>query len=145
MKMTVSAKAETVERRWYVVDAASAPLGRVASRVAAVLRGKHKPSYTPHVDCGDHVIVVNAEQLQLTGGKMDGKIYDRYSGYQSGRYLRTAREQMDRDPSVVVESAVRGMLPKNKLGRAMLKKLKVYNGAEHPHAAQSPEPLELNL
>ena len=145
MKITVSAKAADVERKWYVVDASSAPLGRVATRVASVLRGKHKPSYTPHVDCGDHVIIVNAEQLQLTGNKMDLKLYDRYSGYQSGRFVRTAREQFDRDPRVMVEAAVKGMLPKTKLGRAMFKKLKVYTGAEHPHAAQNPEPLTLNV
>ena len=145
MKMTASAKPDAVGRRWYVVDAGSAPLGRIASQVAHVLRGKHKPSYTPHVDGGDHVIVVNAAGLKLTGGKMDGKIYDRYSGYQSGRYVRTAREQYDRDPRVIVEAAIKGMLPKTKLGRAMFKKLKVYQGAEHPHAAQNPEPLELKI
>ena len=145
MKMTASAKPDAVERRWYVVDAGAAPLGRIASQVAHVLRGKHKPSYTPHLDGGDHVIVVNAAGLKLTGGKMDGKIYDRYSGYQSGRYVRTAREQYDRDPRVIVEAAIKGMLPKTKLGRAMFKKLKVYQGAEHPHAAQNPEPLELKI
>ncbi len=145
MKTTASAKPETVERRWFVVDAGAAPLGRIASQVAHVLRGKHKPSYTPHVDCGDHVVIVNAAGLKLTGGKMEGKIYDRYSGYQSGRYVRTAQEQYDRDPRTIVESAVRGMLPKTKLGRAMFKKLKVYEGAEHPHAAQNPQPLELKV
>ena len=145
MKTPVSAKAEDVARRWYIVDASSAPLGRIASQVAHVLRGKHKPNFTPHVDCGDHVIVINAEGLQLTGNKLDGKTYDRYSGYQSGRYVRTAREQLDIDPTEMVENAVRGMLPKTRLGRQMIKKLKVYVGAEHPHAAQKPEALELSL
>ena len=145
MKITQSAKPETVVRRWYVVDCSAAPLGRVATQVATVLRGKHKPSYTPHVDCGDHVIIINADQLKLTGNKLDLKLYDRYSGFQSGRHVRTAREQFDRDPRVMVEAAVKGMLPKTKLGRAMFKKLKVYNGAEHPHAAQNPEPLTLNV
>jgi len=145
VKTTASAKAAEIERHWYVVDASAAPLGRIASQVAHVLRGKHKPYFTPHVDCGDHVIVINAEQLQLTGGKMDGKLYDRYSGFQSGRYVRTAREQHERDPRVMVEHAIKGMLPKTKLGRAMFKKLKVYEGAEHPHKAQNPEALELKV
>lgn len=145
MKVTASAKATDIDRQWYVVDAGSAPLGRIASQIAHVLRGKHRPNFTPHIDCGDHVIVINASELQLTGGKMDGKIYDRYSGYQSGRYVRTAREQHERDPRVMVESAVKGMLPKTKLGRAMFKKLKVYEGAEHPHAAQNPQPLEVKI
>jgi large subunit ribosomal protein L13 len=141
---TYSAKSSDVERKWYVVDAASAPLGRMATQVATLLRGKHKPIYTPHVDTGDHVIVINADQLQLTGLKMDQKVYDRYSGYQSGRYERTAREQLALDSTEMVLSAVRGMLPKTKLGRQMITKLKVYAGSEHPHAAQNPEVFEVN-
>lgn len=141
---TYSAKPSDVERKWFVVDAASAPLGRMATRVATMLCGKHKPMYTPHIDTGDHVIVINADQLQLTGLKMDQKIYDRYSGYTGGRYERTAREQMEIDSTEMVRAAVKGMLPKTKLGRQMITKLKVYAGSEHPHTAQNPEPLELS-
>ena len=142
---TYSAKSGDVQRKWFVVDAASAPLGRMATQVATLLRGKHKPMYTPHIDTGDHVIVINADQLKLTGLKMDQKIYDRYSGYTGGRYVRTAREQMEIDSTEMVRSAVRGMLPKNKLGRQMITKLKVYTGSDHPHTAQSPEAFELNV
>ena len=141
---TYSAKSSDVQRKWYVVDAASAPLGRMATQVATLLRGKHKPMYTPHIDTGDHVIVINADQLKLTGLKMDQKVYDRYSGYNSGRFVRTASEQLAIDSTEMVYSAVRGMLPKNKLGRQMITKLKVYTGSEHPHAAQNPEAFELN-
>lgn len=141
---TYSAKPSDVERKWFVVDAASAPLGRVATQVATLLRGKHKPIYTPHIDTGDHVIVINADQLQLTGLKLDQKIYDRYSGYQGGRSVRTAREQLAIDSTEMVLSAVRGMLPKTKLGRQMITKLKVYPGSEHPHAPQKPEAFELS-
>ena len=142
---TYSAKSGDVERKWFVIDAASAPLGRMATQVATLLRGKHKPMYTPHIDTGDHVIVINSDQLQLSGLKMDQKIYDRYSGYTGGRYVRTAREQMEIDSTEMVLSAVRGMLPKNKLGRQMITKLKVYTGSDHPHTAQSPEAFELNV
>ena len=142
---TYSAKSSDVERKWFVIDAASAPLGRMATQVATLLRGKHKPMYTPHVDTGDHVIVINADQLQLSGQKMDQKVYDRYSGYTGGRYERTAREQLELDSTEMVRAAVRGMLPKTKLGRQMIAKLKVYSGSEHPHAAQNPEALELNV
>lgn len=141
---TYSAKSGDVQRKWYVVDAASAPLGRMATQVATLLRGKHKPMYTPHVDTGDHVIVINADQLQLTGQKMDQKVYDRYTGYTGGRYERTAREQLEIDSTEMVLSAVRGMLPKTKLGRQMITKLKVYTGSEHPHSAQNPEVFEVN-
>jgi len=141
---TYSAKSSDVQRKWFVVDAASAPLGRMATQVATILRGKHKPMYTPHVDTGDHVIVINADQLQLTGQKMDQKVYDRYSGYTGGRYERTAREQLEIDSTEMVLSAVRGMLPKTKLGRQMITKLKVYAGGEHPHSAQNPEVFEVN-
>ena len=142
---TDSAKSSDVERKWFVIDAASAPLGRMATQVATLLRGKHKPMYTPHVDTGDHVIVINADQLQLSGQKMDQKVYDRYSGYTGGRYERTAREQLELDSTEMVRAAVRGMLPKTKLGRQMIAKLKVYSGSEHPHAAQNPEAFELNV
>jgi len=138
---TYSAKPHEIDRKWFVVDAATAPLGRISSRVASILRGKHKPMYTPHMDTGDHVIVINADQLVLTGAKMTDKTYARYSGFQSGLRERTAQEQMDRDSTVVVVHAVKGMLPKNRLGRQMLTKLKVYAGSEHPHASQKPEPL----
>ena len=142
---TYSAKSGDVVRKWFVVDAASAPLGRMATQVATLLRGKHKPMYTPHIDTGDHVIVINSDQLRLSGLKMDQKIYDRYSGYTGGRYVRTAREQMEIDSTEMVRSAVRGMLPKNKLGRQMITKLKIYTGSDHPHTAQSPEAFELNV
>jgi len=138
---TYSAKPHEIDRKWFVVDAATAPLGRISSRVASILRGKHKPMYTPHMDTGDHVIVINADQLVLTGAKMTDKTYARYSGFQSGLGERTAQVQMDRDSTVVVVHAVKGMLPKNRLGRQMLTKLKVYAGSEHPHASQKPEPL----
>ena len=140
---TYSAKAQDVERHWFVVDATDVPLGRLASRVATVLRGKHKPIFTPHVDTGDHVVVLNAGAVKLTGNKLDQKIYDRYSGYPSGRRTRTAREMLAQRPEEVITLAVRGMLPKNRLGRAMIKKLKVYAQGTHPHAAQKPEPLEM--
>lgn len=140
---TFSAKADDVERHWYVVDASEAPLGRLATRVATVLRGKHKAIYTPHVDTGDFVVVVNAKSLQFTGRKMDDKIYDRYTGFHGGLRKRTARQQLEIDPTAMVVQAVRGMLPKNRLGRAMIKKLKVYAGSEHPHAAQKPEAMSV--
>ncbi|MBE3597239.1 MAG: 50S ribosomal protein L13 [Hydrogenibacillus sp.] len=131
------------ERRWYVVDAAGKTLGRLASEVAALLRGKHKPTFTPHVDMGDFVIVINAEHIHLTGKKWTDKIYYSHSGYPGGLKARTAREMRERAPERMIELAVWGMLPKNRLGRKMLKKLKVYRGAEHPHAAQNPIPYEL--
>ncbi len=130
-------------RRWYVADAQGQVLGRLATRLATVLRGKHKPTYTPHVDGGDHVIVINAEQVVLTGKKRTDKIYYRHSGYPGGIKARTAEEILNTHPERIIEMAVKGMLPKNPLGRAMLKKLKVYAGPEHKHEAQSPKPLEL--
>ena len=140
---TYSAKPQDIDAKWFVIDASVAPLGRLATRVATVIRGKHKPIFTPHMDTGDFVIVINAENLVFTGQKMEQKIYDRYSGYQSGRRERTAAEQLEIDPTVMVSHAVKGMLPKGRLGRSLLKKLKVYSGAEHPHKAQQPEPLSL--
>jgi large subunit ribosomal protein L13 len=132
-----------VQREWYVVDAAGQTLGRLAARVARILRGKHKPTYSPSVDTGDFVIVVNAEKIHVTGRKLDQKIYYRYSGYPGGLKEITLRNLLQRHPSRVIEHAVRGMLPKNRLGRQMFKKLKVYAGPEHPHAAQQPKQLEL--
>ncbi len=140
---TYSAREEDIERQWYVVDAQGKTLGRLSSEIARILRGKHKPIYTPHVDCGDYVVVINAEKVWTTGRKLDQKIYYRHSGYPGGLKEITLREQLGRFPERVIEHAVKGMLPKNRLGRRMFKKLKVYAGAEHPHAAQQPQPLEL--
>ncbi|MCR9102604.1 MAG: 50S ribosomal protein L13 [bacterium] len=140
---TQSAKKEEVERKWHIIDAEGEVVGRMCTKIASVLRGKHKPSYTPHVDTGDYVIVINAGKIRFTGNKLDQKEYQRYSGYPGGQKSRTAREMLDKKPIGVVEAAVRGMLPKNRLGRAMFKKLFVYEGAEHPHEAQKPEKLEL--
>lgn len=136
---TISAKKETVERKWYVIDADGETVGRLCTRIAAVLRGKHKPSYTPHVDCGDFVIVVNADKVRFTGNKMVDKTYLTYSGYPGGQKSIRAEELLEKKPIAIVETAVKGMLPKTKLGRAMFKKLFVYEGAEHPHQAQQPE------
>lgn len=140
---TFSAKAAEVEREWWVVDAEGETLGRLATRVASILRGKHKPIFTPNVDTGDFVIVVNADKVAVTGAKLDQKIYYRHSGYPGGLKERTLREQLQRAPERVIETAVRGMLPKNKLGRAMFRKLKVYAGPTHPHQAQQPKPLAI--
>lgn len=142
MKTTVI-KAADIERTWYVIDAEGQTLGRLASQVAAVLRGKHKPTYSPSVDCGDYVIVLNADKILVTGNKMDDKMYYRHSGYPGGLTELSLRQQLDRYPTRPVELAVKGMLPKNKLGRKMIKKLKVYTGSEHPHEAQQPVSLEL--
>ncbi|MAT54516.1 MAG: 50S ribosomal protein L13 [Saprospirales bacterium] len=137
---TESAKKETVERKWYVVDAEGQTAGRLFSRIAHVLRGKHKPSFTPHVDTGDYVIVINADKIRFTGNKLQQKEYIRYTGYPGGQRRETAANLLQRKPEAVIENGVKGMLPKNKLGRAMIKKLFVYAGSEHPHAAQKPEP-----
>ena len=140
---TYSAKPQEVERKWFVVDAQGQTLGRLATRVATLLRGKHKAIYTPHIDCGDYVIVVNAEKVAVTGHKLDDKIYYRHSNYPGGLRQVTLRRQLQIHPERVIESAVRGMLPKNRLGRKMFKKLKVYAGPEHPHQAQQPEDLDI--
>jgi len=140
---TYVTRSKDVQREWYVVDAAGQTLGRLAARVARILRGKHKPTYSPSVDTGDFVIVVNAEKIHVTGRKLDQKIYYRYSGYPGGLKEITLRNLLQRHPTRVIEHAVRGMLPKNRLGRQMFKKLKVYAGPDHPHAAQQPEQLEL--
>jgi large subunit ribosomal protein L13 len=140
---TFSAKPHEVEREWFVVDAQGETLGRLATRIAATLRGKHKPIYTPHVDCGDYVIVINADKINVTGQKLDQKMYYRHSGYPGGLRQISLRRQLQKHPERVIEAAVRGMLPKNRLGRKMFKKLKVYAGPDHPHQAQQPKPLEL--
>jgi len=137
---TYSAKPGEIERRWYVVDAEGQNLGRLATRIADTLRGKGKPQYTPHIDTGDFVVVVNAEKISVTGKKLEQKIYYRHSGYPGGLRQRTLAEQLDRRPTEVLRKAVKGMLPRNRLARQQLLKLKVYAGPEHPHAAQSPEP-----
>lgn len=138
---TISAKKEEVERKWYVVDAEGEVVGRLCSRIAHVLRGKHKPSYTPHVDCGDHVIVINAGKVRFTGNKAQQKEYQTYSGYPGGQKRRLAADMLAKRPERVIELAVKGMLPKNRLGRDMFRKLHVYAGPEHPHSAQQPETL----
>lgn len=140
---TVSAKKEDVERQWFVVDATDQTLGRLASRVASVLRGKHKPIFTPHVDTGDYVIVVNAEKIRLTGKKGEDKLYHRHTGWVGGIVTETAKQLRQRRPESMVENAVFGMLPKNVLGRQMGKKLKVYAQGEHPHSAQNPRELKV--
>jgi large subunit ribosomal protein L13 len=133
------------DRVWFVVDAAGKPLGRLASAVAHVLRGKHKPTFTTHEDAGDFVIVVNADKIVLTGNKLDGKLYQRHSGIPGGFKAETYRHLLARDPSFPIEKAVKGMLPKNVLGRSMLTKLKVYATPDHPHAAQKPQPLQVKV
>jgi len=141
---TYMATKETVERKWYVIDATDKTLGRLASQIAVILRGKHKPTYTPHVDTGDHVIVINAEKIKLTGNKLHDKKYYRHSGYPGGLKVRTAADLLNSSrPERVLKLAVRGMLPHNRLGRKMFKKLKVYAGNEHPHSAQQPEQLDI--
>ena len=138
---TFSARSETVERDWYVVDATNVPLGRLASEIAKRLRGKHKPVYTPHVDTGDYIVVVNAEKVGVTGAKRSDKIYNRHSGYPGGLKSISLGKLLDTAPTRAIEYAVKGMLPKGPLGRSMFKKLKVYAGPEHRHAAQQPKTL----
>jgi large subunit ribosomal protein L13 len=140
---TTFTRKEDVERDWFVVDATNEVVGRLASQIAPILRGKHKPEFTPHVDVGDFVIVVNADKVVFTGSKLDQKEYTRYSGYQGGLTRTTARTMMRRHPERVVESAVWGMLPKNRLGRKIIRRLKVYAGDAHPHQAQRPKTLEV--
>ena len=140
---TVSAKPALVKRNWFLVDATDKALGRMASEIAKRLKGKHKPIYTPHVDTGDYIIVINAEKVRVTGSKAEGKMYHRYTGYVGGLKSMSFREMRAKHPERVIENAVKGMLPKNPLGRAMFRKLKVYTGSEHKHAAQQPQLLEL--
>lgn len=139
---TASARNEDVKRDWYVVDATGQTAGRLFTRIASVLRGKHKPSFTPHIDTGDNVIVINAEKIRFTGNKVLQKEYQRYSGYPGGRRTETVASMLNRKPEYVIEHGVKGMLPKNKLGRAMYKKLFVYAGDKHPHMAQKPQPFK---
>ena len=141
---TYMAKAETVERKWYVVDAAGVPLGRLASRVAAVLRGKNKPTFTPNVDTGDFVIIINTDKVVLTGKKLENKFYRYHTGYIGGLKEIPYKKMMAEKSDLAVYEAVKGMLPKNSLGRAMIKKLRVYKGAEHNHVAQKPETLKVD-
>jgi len=143
MLRTYLAKPDQRERKWYVVDAKGQNLGRLASVVAGILRGKHRPDYTPNVDCGDHVIVVNADQVVLTGKKMQQKKYYSHSQYPGGLKVTSCADLINKKPEFVVKKAIYGMIPHNRLGRAQIKKLKVYRGPEHPHAAQKPEPLEI--
>jgi large subunit ribosomal protein L13 len=140
---TFTQKTADVERNWYVVDAEGETLGRLASRIAPILKGKHKPTYTPHLDCGDFVIVLNAKKVKVTGQKLDQKRYYRHTGYPGGVRSISLRDQLATHPERVLQAAVRGMLPKNRLGRQMIKKLKVYAGDSHPHQAQQPKELEL--
>ncbi len=139
MRTTYMAKPETVERKWYIVDAAGKRVGRLATEIATILRGKHKPEFTPHVDTGDFVIVINAEKVVFTGNKLEKKFYYRHSGYPGGLKAVKAADMLKRHPERVMEKAVRGMLPHNRLGDDQYRKLKVYAGSEHPHAAQKPE------
>ena len=141
---TISATAERVTKDWYVIDATNEVLGRLASQIAKILRGKNKPCYTPHADCGDYVIVINADKVKLPGKKMTDKVYVRHTGYPGGQRFATPADYLAKKPTFIVEKAVKGMLPKTRLGEHILKNLKVYAGAEHPHAAQSPKEIKLN-
>lgn len=145
MKTTYMAKAADINRKWYVIDAEGKTLGRLAAEAAKILRGKHKPTFTPHVDTGDHVIIVNADKVALTGKKLIQKTYFRHSGYVGGTTFITAGKMLADKPERVLELAIKGMLPKNTLGRQMFRKLNVYAGPEHPHAAQKPEKLEIDV
>lgn len=140
---TYSLKLGDVEKKWYLVDAEGKTLGRFATQIAAILRGKHKPTFTPHMDMGDNIIVVNAEKVQLTGRKAEQKKYYRHSGYPGGIKVTSFSDMIEKKPKMVITIAVKGMLPHNRLGRRILKNLKVYTGTEHPHASQNPEKLEL--
>ena len=140
---TFSAKAETVQRDWYVVDAEGKTLGLLSSEIARRLRGKHKPVYTPHVDTGDYIVVINADKVAVTGNKLEGKKYHRFTGYIGNLKTETLGQALERHPERVIERAVKGMLPRNPLGRAMYRKLKVYAGPDHPHAAQQPQVLDI--
>ena len=139
---TISANASTAKPKWYVIDAEGEIVGRLATSIASVLRGKNKPDFTPHADTGDYVIVLNADKVRFTGSKLNDKEYQRYSGYPGGLKRRTAKEMLDKRPEMVLELAVKGMLPKTKLGKAQIKKLFLYTGTTHPHAAQKPEPFK---
>jgi large subunit ribosomal protein L13 len=139
---TVSANKATVQKDWIVVDAENQVLGRLCSEIAKIIRGKHKPSFTPHADCGDQVIVINADKIRLTGKKLTDKVYTRHTGYPGGQRFATPREVLAKNPRGVIEAAVKGMLPKNRLGRALFNNLYVYAGTEHPHTAQQPKEIK---
>ncbi|MDD3107695.1 MAG: 50S ribosomal protein L13 [Alistipes sp.] len=141
---TISANAATVKKEWVLIDASQAVLGRLASQVAKILRGKDKPSFTPHVDCGDNVIIINAEKVRLTGKKLSDKEYVRHSGYPGGIRVTTPAEYLKKDPAFLIEKAVKGMIPRTRLGAAQMRNLKVYVGSEHPHEAQAPKVIKLN-
>ena len=141
---TISANAATVDKQWVVIDATDEVLGRLASQVAKILRGKNKPTFTPHVDTGDHVIILNADKVKLTGKKMTDKVYTRHTGFPGGQRFATPADYLAKKPTFLIEKAVKGMLPKTRLGEAIMKNLKVYAGAEHPHAAQNPKAIKLN-
>ena len=141
---THTVKGDDIKETWHIVDADDKPLGRLAAEIATVLRGKHRPEYSPHLSLGDHVVVVNAEKIYVSGKKREQKMYYSYSGYQSGLKVRSMKEMMEKDPTRVIRHAVKGMLPSNRLGRRLLGKLKVYAGPEHPHTAQQPQPLDLS-
>ncbi|MDG1330782.1 MAG: 50S ribosomal protein L13 [Crocinitomicaceae bacterium] len=141
---TVSANKETADKKWFIVDAEGQTVGRLASKVAKVIRGKHKPNFTPHADCGDNVIIVNAEKVSFSGTKLVDKTYIRYTGYPGGQRMTTAEEMLRKQPERLIEKAIKGMLPKNKLGRQLFTNLKVYTGTEHNHDAQKPEVLNLD-
>ena len=141
---TKSANKNTVEKQWLLVDAEGQTLGRLASKVAKILRGKYKPNFTPHVDCGDNVVIVNAEKIQLSGNKWENKTYIRYTGYPGGQRSTTARELLEKNPASIIEKAVKGMLPKNKLGAELFRNLRVYAGTDHDQEAQKPKAINLN-
>ncbi len=141
---TVSANRKTVKKQWLLVDAEGQTLGRLASKVAILLRGKHKPDFTPHVDCGDNVVVINAEKIHLSGNKWEAKTYQRFTGYPGGQRSRTASEMLSKKPTSLVEKAVKGMLPKNKLGAELFRNLRVYTGTEHGQEAQKPKAININ-
>lgn len=141
---TISANADTVQKDWYVIDAADAVLGRLASQIAKILRGKNKPSYTPHVDCGDNVIVINAEKVRLTGKKLGDKVYVRHTNYPGGQRFASPKTLLEKKPEFLIQHAVKGMLPKSRLGSVLNTNLKVYVGTEHPHTAQNPKEIKLN-
>ena len=141
---TISANKNTVDKNWVIVDANGQTLGRMCSKIAKILRGKHKASFTPHVDCGDNVVVINASKINLTGNKWSDKKYISYTGYPGGQRIKTAQQVYDKNPSIIIEKAIKGMLPKNKLGAAIFKNLKVYNKEIHKQEAQNPQPINLN-
>lgn len=141
---TVSLNAKTVDKKWVLVDATDMVVGRLSSEVAKIIRGKHKPGYTPHVDCGDNVIIINAEKVRFTGNKMEEKEYVHYTGYPGGQRFASPTEWMKKNPALILENSIRGMLPKTRLGRALFGNLHIYVGSEHPHAAQKPTPIKLS-